>query len=808
MRPLFTRTLQCLVCLGATAGRPALADTLVQIRPEVKVAPKVPVKAWAFALEQVRLLDGPFKRAMELDAKYLLDLEPDRLLSRFRRFSGLEPKAPEYGGWEAQTISGHTLGHYLSALSLMHASTGDRRFRDRVDYIVEELGRAQQAKGTGFVGGFPQADRLWKELGDGLIRAEPFNLNGIWVPWYTTHKLLAGLRDAYLLVSNAKAKEILVRLADWALAFSDRLSDEQLQQMLATEHGGVLESFADVYALTGEEKYLRLARRFYHRAILDPLADQKDILTGLHGNTQIPKVIGAARLYALTGDRRLMAAARFFWERVVYERSFVNGGHGENERFFARERFPELLTSRTAETCNTYNMLKLTRHLFAWDAQPAAADFYERALYNHILASQHKQSGMMIYLCSMKPGHFKVFNTPYESFWCCTGTGMESHAKYGDSIYFHDEAGIYVNLFIASELDWREKGIKIRQETSFPEQPRTRLRFEVEKPMTVSLRIRHPWWAESALRISVNGRRIQAPSKPGEYAVVRRQWRSGDLIEVVFPMKLRLEPLPGDANRVAVLYGPVVLAGGLGKEGMEPPMPFAKGQLDYDGTAPAEVPVVVAAERDPERWLRRGPGGLRFTPRPGLLRVVTAETDAAPEFLPFYEIWDQRYTIYWRYFTPQAWKKTAEELLIEEQRLRALGDRLLDVFDPGRIRQEREHGFQGRFSTTGELGLRPFRQASPRGWFSFQMKVHPELPVQLVCRYWGGHRDRSFEILVDETKIAEQSLNAPKPEEFIEEAYPIPPALTRGKEGVTVKFQARPQQDAGPVFKCWTAVSR
>ncbi len=782
----------------------AYADSLARPRPQFRVQARVPSKAWAFPLQQVRLSEGPFRRAMQLDMKYLLDLDADRLLSRFRKFAGLEPKAPEYGGWESMTISGHTLGHYLSALSMMYASTGERRLLERVDYIVEELARVQQAKGTGFVGGFPEADRLWAEIGRGLIRSEPFNLNGIWVPWYTTHKLMAGLIDAHLWCGNATAKKILLGLADWAVTLSARLSDEQIQQMLATEHGGVLESFADVYALTGEEKYLTLARRFYHRAILDPLADGKDILTGLHGNTQIPKVIGAARLYALTGEERLKRLARFFWERVVRERTFVQGGHGDNERFFAPDRFTEHLTSRTAETCNTYNMLKLTRHLFAWDARAADADFYERALYNHILASQHKETGMMIYLCSLKPGHFKVFNTPYDSFWCCTGTGMENHAKYGDSIYFHDEQGIYLNLFVASQLEWPEKGLVVRQETAFPEEARTRLRFQTAAPVQLVIRVRHPWWAESALKISVNGRRHPSTSKPGEWALISRRWVTGDVLQVEFPMRLRLESLPGDTNRVAVLYGPIVLAGALGKEGMDPPAPFGRGQLDFDGLPPADVPSLVAPDLRPESWFRKLAGSLRFRARAGLFRATPGDSPASPDLLPFYDLWDQRYTIYWRYFTPQNWQSAIRQFRFDEQQLRALGDRVLDRLRLGSIRDERDHHFQGQGSTTGELGLRRFRQAAPRGWFAFRMKVDPVRAVELVCRYWGGHRDRSFDILAGDVKIASQSLSGEKPGEFLEMRYPLPPAVTAGKDFVIVKFQARDKQGAGPLFEART----
>lgn len=789
---------------------PLFGDLLVKGRPEVKLEPKAPMKAWAFGLERVRLLDGPFKRAQEADLKYMLDVDPDRLLSRFRQFSGLQQKAPEYKGWESATISGHTLGHYLSAAAMMYASTGDKRMLDRVNYIVGEVALAQMTKDMGgFVGGFPEQDRLWKEISAGQIKTQAFDLNGIWVPWYTTHKLLAGLTDAYLLCGNQQAKDVLIRLADWTISLTDKLTDEQMQQMMATEHGGVLESYTDVYALTGEPKYLKLAQRWYHKRFMDPLAERKDSLTGLHGNTNIPKVIGAARQYAVTADERYKTIAEFFWDKVVNERSYVIGGHGDNEYFFPPDRFKEHVTSHTAETCNTYNMLKLTRHLFSWEPSAKTADFYERALYNHILASQHPEKGMMIYLCSLKPGHFKVFNTPHDSFWCCTGTGFENHAKYGDSIYFHDNSGLWVNLFIASTLDWKEKSVKIRQETKYPEEAVTRLVFETAKPVQAAIRIRHPWWAESALKVSVNGKRQSVTSKPGEFAVVDRQWKNGDMLEVEFPMRLRIEPLPGVQDRVAVLYGPVVLAGALGREGMEPPMPIAKERLAYDMVSPADVPVIVSDDRDAAQWFRRVAGKtLTFAAtRPSLFRSPGQAGAVSPELVPFYSVYDQRYTVYWNAFNTETWKRKEGEFGDEQRRLKALESRLTDVFRPGEMQPEREHNFQGERSTAGEIELRKHREAARGGWFSFEMKVDPKLPVELVCTYWGEQANRSFEIHVDGTKIAEQTLNRDKPGEFFDAVYAVPESLSQGKEKVTVTFKSPPPQPgvrsggAGPLFQ-------
>jgi len=398
------------------------------------VGPKVPIKAHAFSLHDVRLGEGPFKRAMDLDAKYLLDLEPDRLLSRFRETAGLKPKGKIYGGWESRGLSGHTLGHYVSACSMMYAASGDKRFLERVNYIVDELAECQQAHGNGYVGGIPDAKRIFDEVEAGKLKTANFGLNGGWVPWYNLHKLYAGLIDAYRYCDNDKAKKVVTDLADWADKVTGKLSDEKFQSMLRCEHGGMNEALADVYAVTGDKKHLDLAGRFNHRSVIDPLSKREDQLEGLHANTQVPKLIGAARQYELNGKAELRTAAEFFWEVVSQHRSYVNGGNSDAEHFRKKGELWKHLSSRTAETCNTYNMLKLTRHLFAWTGDRRYADYYERALYNHILASQDPKKGMMIYFCSLKPGHFHTYNKPYDSFWCCTGSGIENHVKYGDSI--------------------------------------------------------------------------------------------------------------------------------------------------------------------------------------------------------------------------------------------------------------------------------------------------------------------------------------------------------------------------------------
>lgn len=606
------------------------------------VADKAPEAVQTFNLDAVRLLPGPFKDNQDRDAKYLLALDPDRLLSRFRLYAGLKPKGEIYGGWEAQGISGHTLGHYLTACSLMYAATGDAKFLERVNYIVDELKACQDAIGTGLVYGFPDGDKIFAEVAAGQIDVkDSFHFNGGWVPWYTMHKLFAGLRDAYLYCGNETAKAVLIKLSDWAGGVTAKLTDAQFQNMLRVEQGGMNEVLTDVYAITGDAKYLTLAERFNHHAVLDPLEQQEDKLTRLHANMQIPKVIGLAREYEVTGDPAAQTGAVFFWNNVTGRRSYAIGGHGDHEFFYAVGTMGRHVSATACESCNTYNMLKLTRHLFCWQPLAGYADFYERALYNHILASQDPATGMMTYFVSLKPGHFKTYSTPEDSFWCCVGTGMENHAKYGEGIYFHDAKDLYVNLFIPSTLNWADKGLTVRQETKYPEEGASRLTLAAAQPVTAAIHIRHPWWATQGVKVSVNGQQVASSDQPSSYVVVERAWKNGDVIDVSMPMSLHVEPMLDDPSKVAILYGPVVLAGLLGKDGMPEPIVYAKNQLDFvKGDDPAVPTLALFNGKPVESWLQpTGAAPLEF-------KTNGLGTDELT-LVPLYQVNDQRYTVYW-----------------------------------------------------------------------------------------------------------------------------------------------------------------
>jgi uncharacterized protein len=598
-----------------------------------------------FNLTDVRLLDGPFRRAQQLNGGYLLQLEPDRMLHNFRVNAGLTPKAPVYGGWESVQpwvdirCHGHTLGHYLTACSLMFAATGDQRFKRRSDYIVGELRECQVAGKSGLVCAFPDAEAPLHDILD----AKRF----VGVPWYTMHKIFAGLRDAYLYSNSRMSLEVLVKLSDWAIGHTEKLSDDQFQRMLNTEHGGMNEVLADVYAITREPRFLSLAKRFCHQALLDPLAQLRDTLDGLHSNTQIPKVIGFNRLYELTGQTNYERAAKFFWRTVVENRTFVTGGNADREHFFPPKDFMQHLDSaKTMETCCTHNMLRLTRMLFTLDPAATYADYYERALYNGILASQDPDSGMFTYFQPTRPGYLKLYCTPTDSFWCCTGTGMENHAKYADSIYFHNAGALYVNLFIPSILNWREKGLKITQVTKFPEQDRTRLRLTLNKPANMALNVRHPSWSKS-VRIRINGHHFTTSREPGTYIEVKRVWQNGDVVEVHLPMTLRAEQLPGHSNVVAIVYGPIVLAGRLGRKGLSPGADIIVNERTTGDVLNdrVEIPSLAGDAQAALGRIRSSPG------LPLTFHTTGVGEGGSPievNLIPYYRVAHERYNMYWK----------------------------------------------------------------------------------------------------------------------------------------------------------------
>ena len=775
-----------LVILGC--GGVCLCSPKLQAQTSSPTPPAVPAKAVPFALKDVRLIQGPFRDAMFRDKAYLLSLEADRFLHTFCVTAGLPSVAAPYGGWEAPKgeLRGHSAGHYLSACALMYASTEDEKLKAKVDAMVAGLARCQEALPAqgyhqGFLSAYPE------EFFDRVDAGKP-----VWAPYYTLHKIMAGLLDAHQLCGNQQALAVLVKMAEWLKFRVDRLSPEQMQRALGNEHGGMNEVLANLYAVTGNRDHLRLAIAFNHRFVFDPLARGEDKLNGLHANTQIPKMIGAAREYELTGEKEYHDIARFFWERVALHRSYVIGGHSDREHFFPIDQFTQHLGTDTCETCNTYNMLKLTRHLFAWEPSAQLMDFYERALFNHILASQDPKTGQFVYFPPLKPGHFKTYSTPTNSFWCCVGTGMENHAKYADSIFFHSADALWVNLFMSAELNWQDKGLTLRQETEFPEQDRTRLMIKCARPVTLALHIRHPAWAPT-MTITVNAKTEQVPSAPGSYATLKREWQNDDLVEVRWPMTLRAEALPGDSNTVALLYGPIVLAGELGTNNL--PSPYVRSQGDLAHVPDPEAPVLVCEAKDLLSHVKQvAVGSLAF-------RTQGLGKPQDVSLIPFYQMHHQRYTVYWKVLSEEQYQSRQSAMAVEAAQRKAYEARVLDEVHPGESQSETDHKLKGESTQSGELRNQKWRDANRGGWFGYEVKVVPAQPMTILATYWGGDSGaREFDILVDGEKIASEKLERNKPGAFFDASYSVPERLTHGKDHITVKFQAQPGKIAGGLF--------
>lgn len=754
-------------------------NSLAQSPAVYAIKEKVAAKATPFKLGEVKLLESPFRHAMVKNSEWLLSLEPDRFLHNFRLNAGLEPKGKRYGGWEARGVAGHSLGHYLSAISMQYAATADDRFKQKADYIVKEIAECQAARKTGYVGGIPGEDKIWNEVAAGNIRSQGFDLNGGWVPWYTVHKVLAGLLDVYHLTGNMQAKDITVKVCDWIDTKFATLTEADWQKMLDCEHGGMNETLAEVYALTGNKKYLTLSHKFHHKEILDPLAQRKDVIHGLHANTQIPKIIGTARRYELTGNAADYNTSQFFWNTVVNNYSYAVGGNSDHERFSPTPgNLVGFLSTNTTETCNTYNMLKLTEYLYELEPRASYMDYIERAMYNHILASQNPTDGMVLYYLPLASGTEKRWGTPTESWWCCSGTGMENHTKYARDIYYKGTGGaLYVNLFIPSELTWKEKGLGLKMETAYPESDVINLTFNNISGAAIPLMIRRPWWATLGAEVMVNGKAMNVASKPGEYFTLSRNWKKGDKVTLRFPMKLYTQALPGSATQKAILYGPLVLAGRMGNE----PVP------------PHKVPVFVAAPADLSQWIKKGDGN-RFTASYGATKLTLS---------PLYKIYDERYGVYWNFFSQEEWK--AEEAKFEAARKaeQELDARTLDLMRIGEMQPERDHNFEGERTNTGEVDGVRWRDANNGGWFQFTMETKGETAAVLQCAYFGGDgAGREFDIKVDGQIIATEKLKQRLNTRFYTVDYAIPEALLKGKQSITVRFQALEGKTAGGLFGC------
>ncbi|MBB5878940.1 hypothetical protein GGR74_000088 [Xanthomonas arboricola] len=740
----------------------------------------------AVPLAQVRLTPSLFLDALQTNRRYLMRLQPDRLLHNFVLYAGLDPKAKAYGGWEADTIAGHTLGHYLSALALMHAQTGDAQCRARAAYLVGELARCQAHAGDGYVAGFTRKNAAGKiesgravfdELKRGKIDPAPFYLNGSWAPLYTWHKLFAGLLDVHAHCDNAQALQVAVGLAGYLQGVFAALDDAQLQKVLSCEFGGLNESFVELHVRTGDAQWLALAQRLHHHAVLDPLIAQRDELVHQHSNTNIPKLIGLAREYEVTGDAASGAAARFFWHTVTDHHTYVIGGNGDREYFQQPDSISKFLTEQTCEHCASYNMLKLTRHLYQWGPQAEFFDYYERTLLNHVMAQQHPRTGMFTYMTPMLAGEARGWSSPFDDFWCCVGSGMEAHAQFGDSIYWQDGQGVYVNLYVPSSVR-DAAGLDMTLHSTMPEQGSASLRIDAAPAEQRTLALRVPGWAQSPL-LQLNGQPVDAALSEG-YLRITRRWRAGDTLTLSLQMPLRLEATADDPAWVSLLRGPLVLAADLGD-----------AARPWSGKAPA----LIGGEEVLQR-LQPVAGQAAFDYRDG---------DQQWRFSPFYAQFDRRSAPYLEHRDAAAWQQHQAEQTAVDAKQRALDARALDRIALGDEASEKAHGLHSESSYALSYRRRAGRDARTGGFIAFTLRNTAKARI-LRLRYWGDETRRRFRVLADGELIANERLDGNRGLDFVDVDYALPAAVA-GRDTLQIRIEPETGYSAGPAFGCWVLES-
>ena len=755
-----------------------------------------------FPLNEITLLDSPFKKACDLNIKVLLSYDIDRLLAPYLKEAGLQPKGESYPNWDG--LDGHVGGHYLSALAITYASTGNDSCKARLDYMISELKRCQDANGNGYVGGVPNGMEMWEKVKNG----NPGAVAERWVPWYNVHKTYAGLRDAWTYAGNATAKQMFLDFCDWGLTIISPLDSTQMEQMLDIEFGGMNEIYADAYMLTGDTKYLDAAKRFSHRVIFDNMAAHIDNLDNKHANTQVPKALGYQRVAELTGDEQYATAAEFFWDTVVHDRSLSFGGNSRREHFPSKDACKEYVEEREGpESCNTYNMLKLSEGLFRMEPKAEYADYYERAMFNHILSTQHPIHGGYVYFTPARPRHYRVYSAPNEAMWCCVGTGMENHGKYGEFIYSHENDSLFVNLFVASELDWKENGIRLRQETSFPCEEQSRLILSMDKPSAFTLKVRHPSWvAADEFSISVNGEKIQSNSSPSSYVSINRQWKNNDIVEITLPMHASVEEMPNVPNYISILYGPIVLATRMGTDDMKGLVADNSrwGHIASGTLLPLTDAPVLIGQRDEilakinnMQPVEGKP--LHFT-CPGLFSPADKYDSLVLE--PFAQVHDCRYSIYWCTMSQAEYDAEKERLAKIEQEKLELDRRTVDMVKPGEQQPEVDHMMQESGSNKGYFNQQSWRDAESGGYFSYNLLTNGEESLSLMVKYWGAESgSRNFDILIDDNLLASENISGKwNKDEFVDVTYEIPSEFLKGKKSVRVCFRPHEGNRAGGVF--------
>ncbi len=752
----------------------------------------------AFPLDRTRLTGGVLRDMQELHRKGMVgQLDPDKLLYKFRENAGLpqpEGITGGYGSWDDHFIAGHYGGHYLSAASRMFASTGDTSFRDKAIHMVKVLAECQQKLGGGYLSAFPEAkfDHLEKYPHGGSVE------------YYTIHKILAGLVDVAVICQDDSAYQVASRMADHFAARMARLTPEQIEKLLRTDYtgnpvnefGGMSEALVDLYLLARERgdakasRHLDFARFFIRDWLVDPLLRGEDKLNGLHGNTHAAQVSGIAKFALVTGSQREANAAKQFWKFVTQDHSFVNGSNSFHEKL--REPGTEVagtgvatLTALTSESCNSHNMLKLSRSLMEISPDPAVADFHENALFNHLVATVAPDHGKVTYYLSMRPGDYRV-HVPDPV--CCQGTGIELAGRLAEGLYSHRGKELWVHGYAASTLDWRENGLRLTQETRYPEDGAIRIRITSKTPTQATLHLRIPGWVDAPVPVLLNGQ-SWSMGEPGTYLALSREWRQDDELSLEFPMKLRVRHARDDRSVVSFFHGPLLLAGALGREGM--PESDVSGHMALENAPTWPVPLRITPNPEQADFPIQRVAG---TPNSYEARLTDPRTrqQVTVRLDPFFRVHHQRYALYWKSMTAQAFETHAAAV--------AANPSQADSFI-GKPDREQAAQFQGENSSSGTFQGRHWRDATAGGWFSYRLAIPAQENLKLVCTYWGGESTRrEFEILVEGQKIATQVLENNQPGTFFDVAYHLPDELLYGRQFVTIRFQGKPGSQAGGLF--------
>ena len=757
-----------------------------------------------FPLSDVTLLDGPLKKARDLNIKTLLQYDVDRLLAPFLKEAGLTPKKPSFPNWDG--LDGHVGGHYLTAMAI-NAATGSEECRKLMEYMISELQACADANaknhpewGKGYVGGVPGSDRIWSNYKKGNFG--PYY--GAWVPYYNIHKMYAGLRDAWVYAGNEQAKKLFLGFCDWAIDLTAGLTDAQVEQTLHTEHGGMNEVLADAYAITGDKKYLDVAKRFSHKRLLLPLSQRQDCLDNMHANTQVPKVVGFERISELSGDEAYHTASAYFWDIVTGERTLAFGGNSRREHFPSKEACKDFVSDIDGpETCNTNNMLKLSEELHRRNPEARYADFYELATFNHILSSQHPEHGGYVYFTSARPRHYRNYSAPNEAMWCCVGTGMENHGKYGQFVYTKKADNLFVNLFVSSELNWKEKGVVLRQETNFPYSETSRLTIAQGKGQ-FTLQVRYPGWVKPGqFEVKVNGKPVSIVTGPSSYVAIDRQWKKGDVVEMTFPMHNSIKYLPNLPQYIALMHGPVMLAMKTGTEDLAHLIADDSrfGQLAVGKKLPVDqAPILINNNlEDIANQLKPVAGKpLHFT------LSTRMENEIRHELMPFFELHDARYMMYWLALSEDNYKGYLDNLAKQEQERQALEDRTVDKVQPGEQQPESDHFMETNNSFVGNSNDVFYRDANDGHYFSYLLQTGGQTDLSLRLKYWGvgEWKSHEFDILIDDALVTSvNNTGKYRISEFKYETYPIPAEMLKGKKQVRVKFVAKPHKQIGEIYE-------